>query len=301
MVNPQWLKSFATLAELGNFTRTADRLGLTQAAVSQHVRHLEDLYGALLIRRPRAIELTPAGAALLEYCAEVNHAHERLASRLTDGDATQGEVALITPGSIGLFIYPMLLDMQQAHRGLVVRHRFAPDTEVLDAVLHNHYELGIVSLKPDDTRLTATPFLEEALELVAPPDEDVHTWDDLVRIGFIDHPEGQAMANRLLSRRFPGNPGAFHLPRRGFSNQVGLLHEAVRRGLGFTVIPRFAREAWERSHPVNVVDCGPAVVDTLYWIHRAEWPLSARAAGVVSHLRQRIAAVCGSMQPLLAA
>jgi len=299
MVNPQWLKSFATLAELGNFTRTADRLGLTQAAVSQHVRHLEELYGSLLIRRPRALELTPAGAALLEYCAEVNQAHERLASRLSDADATQGEVALITPGSIGLFIYPMLLDLQQEHPGLAVRHRFAPDTEVLDAVLHNRYELGIVTLKPDDTRLTATPFIEEPLELVIPPGEEVHSWDDLVRIGFIDHAEGQAMANRLLSRRFPGNPGAFHLPRRGFSNQIGMLHEPVARGLGFTVVPRFAREAWERTRPVNVAECGPPVVDTLWWIHRAEWPLSARATGVIRYLRQRIEAACGSMVCLL--
>ena len=68
MVNPQWLKSFATLAELGNFTRTADRLGLTQAAVSQHVKHLEEEFGPLLVRRPRAIELTPGGQALLTYC-----------------------------------------------------------------------------------------------------------------------------------------------------------------------------------------------------------------------------------------
>ncbi len=90
-----------------------------------------------------------------------------------------------------------------------------------------------------------------------PPDEEVHSWDDLVRIGFIDHAEGQAMANRLLSRRFPGNPGAFHLPRRGFSNQIGMLHEPVARGLGFTVVPRFAREAWS----------APA---------RSRWPNAAR-------------------------
>ncbi|WP_454766699.1 LysR family transcriptional regulator [Cupriavidus campinensis] len=293
MVNPQWLKSFATLADLGNFTRTADRLGLTQAAVSQHVRHLEQVYGPLLIRRPRAIELTPAGVALLEYCAEVSKADERLRCRLSDADAANGEVSLITPGSIGLFLYPLLLDFQQAHRGVVVRHGFAPDHEVLDTVLQNRYELGIVSLKPDDARLAATPFIEEALELVAPANEEVHTWEDLVRIGFIDHPDGQAMANRLLSRRFPGNPGARNLPCHGFSNQIGLLLEPVARGLGFTVIPRFAREGCARASLVKVVDCGPAVVDTLWLIHRAEWPPSPRATAMIADLRQRIHAACG--------
>ena len=70
MLSPQWLRTFATLAEQGNFTRTAERLDLTQAAVSQHVQRLEERLGLLLIRRPRQIELTPAGLALLDYCAE---------------------------------------------------------------------------------------------------------------------------------------------------------------------------------------------------------------------------------------
>ncbi|BCQ27556.1 hypothetical protein NK8_57450 (plasmid) [Caballeronia sp. NK8] len=58
MLNPQWLRTFAALAELGNFTRAAERLDLTQAAVSQHLHHLEDALGLLVIRRPRAIELS---------------------------------------------------------------------------------------------------------------------------------------------------------------------------------------------------------------------------------------------------
>ncbi|WP_309834940.1 LysR family transcriptional regulator [Caballeronia sp. LZ065] len=72
MLNPQWLRTFAALAELGNFTRAAKRLDLTQAAVSQHVRHLEDALCLLVIRRSRAIELTPAGRALLDYCEAMN-------------------------------------------------------------------------------------------------------------------------------------------------------------------------------------------------------------------------------------
>ena len=67
MFNPQWLKSFAMLAELGSFTDSADRLGITQAAVSQHIRHLEQQLGPLILRSKRPLELTPAGLALLDY------------------------------------------------------------------------------------------------------------------------------------------------------------------------------------------------------------------------------------------
>ena len=286
MKNTHWLRSFAAVIELGSFTRAADRLGLTQAAVSQHLRHLEDELGPLLIRRPREIEPTPAGIALLEYCNAVDVAEKRLDLRISDASATRGEISFITPGSVGLVLYPVLLELQRAHPGLLIRHRFAPDTETLDAVLRKRYELGLVTLKPDDPRLSATPFVEEPLELVLPAGDDVERWDDLVRLGFIDHPDGRAMGTRLLTRWFPGNPGIRSLPCHGFSNQIALILEPVARGLGFTVIPRNARLAFAQADAIRVVECGAPVVDTLWLIHRAEWPLSARASWVLDQLRK---------------
>lgn len=288
MLNPQWLRTFEMLAEAGSFTRAAERLGLTQAAVGQHLRQLEDRLGLLVFRRPRGIEITPAGRALLDYCAELEVADRKLRGRLAESDAESGEVGLISPGSIGLAIYPLLLDLQSAHPGLAVRHRFAPDAEVLAAVLANHYDLGLLTLKPDDEHITATRFAQEPLELVVPAGASARTWSDLARLGFIDHPDGMAMANRLLARRFPGNAGARSLPRHGFSNQIGLILEPVARGLGFTVIPRYARRAFARQDAIEVVEGGESVVDTLWLIHRAEWPLTPRAQRVAAYLREHV-------------
>lgn len=291
MLNPQWLLTFEHLAALGNFTRTAERLDLTQAAVSQHIRHLEERLGPLLIRRPRQIELTPAGHALLDYCGELQRADQRLRQRLDEARADEGDISLISPGSIGLVLYPLLLDLQQAHPGLVVRHRFAPDSEVLAAVLDNRFELGLVSLRPDDARLEARLFAEEPLELVLPAGEQARDWSDLQRLGMIDHPDGQAMAGRLLSRCFPGHPGLHSLPLRGFSNQVGLILEPVARGLGFAVLPRYARQAFANQAAIQVATLEAQVVDRLWLIHRAEWPLSSRAERAIEHLQRGLVAL----------
>lgn len=288
MIHPQWLASFRQLAELGNFTRVAERLDLTQAAISQHIRQLEDRLGTLLIRRPRGVELTPAGLALLDYCRDLDRADKALKLRLSDVDALEGEVGLITPGGIGLSLYPLLLELQQSHPGLVIRHRFAPDSEVREAVLESRYEIGLMSLRPDDESLAARPFTTEALELVVPAGSVVSSWDDLARLGFIDHPDGQAMATRLLARQFPGGRGIRGLPITGFSNQIGLILEPVARGLGFTVIPEHARRAFARQDAIEVVACGDPVVDTLWQVQRTEWPLSMRAARVMGYLRDRL-------------
>ncbi|MFT4174252.1 MAG: LysR family transcriptional regulator [Rhodocyclaceae bacterium] len=283
MFSPQWVQTFLALADTGSFTRAADRLGLTQAAVSQHVRQLEDQLGPLLVRRPRALELTPAGKDFLDYCNEVEQAGRRLKVRLADADAFQGEVGLTTPGSVGLALHPTLLALQTEHAGLVIRHRFAPDQEILDALLEKKYDFGIVTVRPDDPRFTASEFAEEVLELVVPTGTRIETWDDLVRLGFIEHPDGPVMATRLFGRSFPGNPGVRSLPCRGYINQIGLILDSVANGLGFTVIPRHARQSFPHAGAISVAISGDPY--PLWLVHRAEWPLTARAAFVLERLR----------------
>ncbi|WP_244448730.1 LysR family transcriptional regulator [Bosea sp. LC85] len=230
-----------------------------------------------MLRRPRNLELTPAGRALLDYCREVGAAEEHLRHRLSAADEKRGEISLISPGSIGLTLYPRLLALQEKHPGLSIRHRFAPTQEVVEAVLSSRFELGLVTIRPDDPRLAVEKFAEEPLELIAPAGERVENWEDLQRLGFIDHPDGEAMATRLLRARFPGNPGLHGLRRSGFTNQIALILEPVSRGLGFTVLPQHARESFAQPEKIQVVPGKREVCDTLWLIHRAEWPLSRRA------------------------
>ncbi len=131
-------------------------------------------------------------------------------------------------------------------------------------------------------------FADGPLDLVVPATATVNSWEDLESLGFIDHPDGHAMASRLLSRVFPGNRGIRSIACKGFVNQVGLILEPVARGFGFTVIPRYAREAYAPGEAIRVVEMGPRVVDALWLIYRAEWPLSARARFVASELASRL-------------
>ncbi|MCS6209105.1 LysR family transcriptional regulator [Shewanella baltica] len=288
MINPQWLHTFAVLVEKGNFTRTAEAIGITQAAVSQHISRLEDEYGTLFLRRPRQLEITPIGENLLTYVKDVECAQKRLQQKLIHDDAEVGDISLITPGSIGLTLFPLLIELQQAFPALNIRHRFAPDSEIVASVLANEHEIGMVTLKPSDPRINSTHFTEEPLELVVPACHKQNEWVDLQRLGFISHPDGEAMATRLLSRKYPSNPGIQDIPCKGFTNQISLILEPVAKGLGFTVIPQYARKAFERQQDIYVVECGSQVVDTIWLIHRAEWPLSRRAQKAIAFLKEKI-------------
>src|SRR6266545_3406181 len=66
------LRIFTTIARIGNFTRAAELLYLTQPTVSQQLATLEAHIGAPLIERlPRRLKLTPAGEALLPYAEQI--------------------------------------------------------------------------------------------------------------------------------------------------------------------------------------------------------------------------------------
>ncbi|NJK42512.1 MAG: LysR family transcriptional regulator, partial [Aquincola sp.] len=72
-----WLRAFEAAARTLSFTEAAAELNLTQAAISKHVRSLEQhLLQPLFIRRPRGVELTRSGAA---YLPKVQDALQRLA------------------------------------------------------------------------------------------------------------------------------------------------------------------------------------------------------------------------------
>lgn len=71
MLNPLWLKTFITLIETGHFTRTAERLFMTQPGVSQHIKKLEQACGHPLIERNnKSFEITQQGKMLFDYAKE---------------------------------------------------------------------------------------------------------------------------------------------------------------------------------------------------------------------------------------
>lgn len=285
-LNPAWLRAFLAVCETGSFTRAAAMLDLTQAAVSQQMQRLEAECGPLLIRRTRQASLTPAGVKVLAYARDMVHAHARLRLALADHDPYVGQIAIASPGSIGLLLYPRLLALQAMHPGLSVSYQAAPTAAIIAAVLASRAELGIVTHPPDDARLSAELFARESLCLVVPAQVDDVSWPGLVRLGYIDHPDGMDMGRRLLARVYPGQR-IDQLPVRGFTNQIGTILDPVARGLGFTVLPRFAVQAYPQQQAIRVVDAAPLVVDSLWLVFRAEWPLSASAAWALERLREQ--------------
>src|SRR5262245_46226971 len=88
------LRTFRTVAETLNFTRAAERLHLTQSAVSHQIKALEEELGEpLFIRAKRGVKLSQAGKAALEYVERILEDMEALRKRVSGHkDEPQGRV-----------------------------------------------------------------------------------------------------------------------------------------------------------------------------------------------------------------
>ncbi|OHV72439.1 LysR family transcriptional regulator [Mesorhizobium sp. LCM 4576] len=110
-----WLRSFEAAARLSNFTAAAAELGLTQAAVSQHIRLLEErLKTRLFARLARGVALSPEGAAYLPHIQSAFATIGNSTSELFEPRALQ-TVSIRAPISFALLVLvPALPDLAKA-------------------------------------------------------------------------------------------------------------------------------------------------------------------------------------------
>src|SRR5689334_7452319 len=101
------LKAFEAAARHLSFTKAADELGLTQAAISHHVKGLELRLGVKLFRRSnKGLKLTDEGVTLAPTLFDSFGAIERLFERFEAGDVRE----VLTVSAVGTFVVGALLD-----------------------------------------------------------------------------------------------------------------------------------------------------------------------------------------------
>ena len=255
MLNASWLETFTTLCDIGHFTRTADRLAMTQPGVSQHLRKLEQQVGQpLILRDGKSFTLTPAGEELLSIGRARRSEERALRDRMQRDDPLIGTVRIGCSGSFALWLYPQLIARMLQAPKLVIDLNAAPQSQIMAEVAAGRLDLGVVTRAPDMPRITATPLCREELCLVLPAAFDTTdlTLQRLDALGFIAHPDGNAYADDLLARNFDDYRGAEQLRVRSSINQIGQIPLPVAQGLGYTILPRSGVEAFPKRDALSV-------------------------------------------------
>ena len=181
------LECFAAVVETGAFSRGAERLGLSQPALSQAIRELEQGLGARLFdRTTRRVELTEAGrvfqATALAGLSEIDRAVGLVRDLAT---LRQGLVRIAAPPLLAATVLPRLIRLAaDAHPGLQIRVEDLGTDAIAAHLRTGRAELGLGTFPPAAEGLAITPILRDTLVVFVRPGHRLAArmglnWNDL--------------------------------------------------------------------------------------------------------------------------
>ena len=166
------LAAFCEVVDRKSFSQAAERLGVTQPAVSLQIRSLEKRLGTkLLDRSGRRVEPTEAGHRLYRAAQRMLAVEGQLMDELAGEDgALRGEFALGASTGPGGTVVPVLLgEFQREHPELAIALSISDTNRVIEQVADRELELGIVGASPRHRGVVFEPFFRDEVILVVPP------------------------------------------------------------------------------------------------------------------------------------
>ena len=237
--------------ERQSFSQAAERLGVTQPAVSQQVRALEERLGKrLLDRSGRRVEPTEAGLALYRGAQRLLSLEGQLLDELdaADGGELGGTLQVGASTGPGSTVVPVLLcEFQKNNPGVSVSLSISDTQSVVERVAERELELGVVGAARRHRGVTFEPFFRDDVVLACPPGHRFAgrsiTLDDLRKEPLIVMQEGAGVRQVLEDElRRAGTRLRDLEPRLELGLQESA-RSAVVAGYGVTFISRAAIEA----------------------------------------------------------
>ncbi|WP_294261306.1 LysR family transcriptional regulator [uncultured Comamonas sp.] len=236
------LRAFDEVARQGAFAPAARELCLTQSALSESIRQLEEALGLRLFdRTTRTVGLTAAGQAFL---LDVRQAFETLEQGFQNlGDLAalrRGKVRIAAaPSVLAVLLLPVLPALRARHPGIEVDLIEDSAEGIAQRVQAGSVDFGVGAAHPAGGDLLTQPLISDAMGLVARLDEPLLQAGrlvaaDLAHLSFVGLTTDTAISQLLAAA--PGMPQSLLQTPLRLSNPQ-LLFEAVSLGLGASIVP----------------------------------------------------------------
>ncbi len=238
----EMLRCFSTVAQTGNLSEAADRLGRTQSAVSMTLKQLEDHLGKKLFEGERKNQLSPLGEQVFELAlAQVRQFDQTLQNIEAAAQAEKGLVRIVSVPSVGALIFPPLLDhMTRESPGVKIELRDTDTQQVLDAIAQDQADIGIASGYHALNGVRTIPLFQDSFGLVAASDHPLITRAEPLTIP--DIPTAPFVRNALCDLI---QTPAFHTATKSAEITIHNTHSLitlVRTGEWITVLPQAVAE-----------------------------------------------------------
>ncbi|WP_456279850.1 LysR family transcriptional regulator [Bacillus sp. K7] len=253
----KWLQTFIVAAESENFRETAERLYLTQPAVSQHIRKLENELDMRLFLHPgRRVVLTDEGRLFLPYAKEMIHVYQ--AGKQKVSQWKQGysrSLTLAVHPYIASYILPRFLPAYiQKHPHVELSTHVAGSDEIKKAVEQNEADIGLSRKDPNANTLYYQHICEGTLCLAAPFQEnttaDAASVFSHFRLLTHDHPAYEDAFLYNIRSHYP------HLQTMA-AGQIDTAVHMIKAGMGASFLPTYIIKREEAEKKLMAVSTPP--------------------------------------------
>ena len=256
------LETFCRVADLKSFSKAADDLFLTQPTVSGHILSLEQFLSLRLFdRASREIRLTKSGEVFREYASKILSLRKDLLNALSEfSQGIRGELSLGTSTIPGEYLLPGLIgDFKREHPSFVISLKIADTKEVIQFVLQDHVEFGIIGARLNHPSLHYEKFEEDEIVIAAPTGHPLTrnkkvTLDQLLKEPWIIREEGSGTriaVEKALRRKGKSLKQFNVVMEMGSTSSV---KEGVKAKLGLAFISGRAAEGEVRQGSLSRID-----------------------------------------------
>lgn len=241
------LRVFRTVAQSLSFRQAAEELFLTQPAISQNIKALEDELGTALFNRTGGrVSLTPAGAILHGFADRLKLLADEATQAIAEAAGTDlDQLRVGASQTIGQYLLPNLLArFLKLHPRLSIQGTSGNTEEVLLALADQRIDLALIEGPALRSDIKTQPFMEDHMVLVVPPGHDWIGRDvaaaDLAAAAFVTREVGSG-SRRVVEAALETlgiSPKQLQITMTLDSTE-GLL-SAVEAGLGVAFVSRWA-------------------------------------------------------------
>jgi len=237
------LKVFCDIIESGSVSYAASQNFVTQSAVSQQVRSLEDKYECRLLERARAgVKPTAAGQILYNSSKEIVRRFIELENRLREiGSIVAGSIRVGTVYSVGLHeLPPYLSEFLRAFPQVNVHLEYLRSNKIYEDLVEGKIDLGVVAYPAKRSQIVTIAFRHDELVLVVPPEDGLAkhnkvSVNQLAGQRFVGYERD--IATRKASDRILRQYGVKPNYTMEFDN-IETIKRAVEIGQGIAIVPR---------------------------------------------------------------
>ncbi|PLT34055.1 LysR family transcriptional regulator [Bacillus sp. V5-8f] len=176
------LKTFVTLAEVKNFTKTAEMLRMSQPSVSLHIKNLEKEFQTKLFQRsPKYLKITPTGEILYDRAKQMITIYEQTRQDILEHhNSIKGELKIGASFTIGEYILPSLLfDLQQDYPELELQVIIGNTEEIVEFVRLYQVDIGLIEGQTNEKEVSVHPFMEDELYVVSATNHELACKDEV--------------------------------------------------------------------------------------------------------------------------